>query len=359
MDFDEGDFQRFKLEDDDILLNEGQSTELVGRPAMWHNEIPNCCFQNTLVRFRSDKTKVEPEFALGLFLIYFKSGDFAKISSKTSNVAHLGASKFASMDFLLPPLEIQRKYVTQLKVFREIYAALFQSIQKFEELFNALMTDAFTGELTTSWREKHKEELQRASVERDKELGLRGEVATLKDAEEGRLTPEEEEQLRQALGQFAVNVTKMLEPIGQSMLEAVSPLLEMNQNIFDPFLQSIRQSLKAVTAVQLPLIPPISSESVLQYIDNLPVPQEKRAVIETLDTTTLRVLKLAGTYPAYFSADDLEAGEFGGITTLQAEAGLRTLQALGFVKLVQIDGLLRYRLTVDEDYADLPYTLQP
>lgn len=357
MDFDAGDFKRFKLEDGDILLNEGQSTELVGRPAMWHNEIPNCCFQNTLVRFRADQTKVEPEFALGLFLIYFKLGDFSKISSKTSNVAHLGASRFASMDFLLPPLEIQRKYVTQLKVFREIYAALFQSIQKFEELFSTLMTGAFNGELTASWREKHKEELQRAAVERDQKLGLRGEVATLKDAEEGRLTPEEEEQLRQALGQFAVNVNKLAEPMGQSMLESVRQMSMVYQDIIDPLLQNIRSNMQAAASVLLEKIQPISRENFLAYINNLPIPQEKRAIIETLDTATIQVLKLAGTYPAYFTADDLEAGELGGITTLQAEGSLRTLQALGFVKLVQIDGLLRYRLTDENDFADLPSSL--
>ena len=89
MDFDDRDFKQYKLKYGDILLNEGQSTELVGRPAMWRNEVPDCCFQNTLVRFQSEQTKVLPDYALALFLMYFRSGEFAKVSSKTSNVAHL------------------------------------------------------------------------------------------------------------------------------------------------------------------------------------------------------------------------------------------------------------------------------
>ncbi|MCL5996890.1 MAG: restriction endonuclease subunit S [Chloroflexi bacterium] len=89
MDFDESDCKRYSLRCGDILLNEGQSTELVGRPAMWRDEIPNCCFQNTLVRFRTKDEIVTPEYALALFLNYFRSGRFAAISSKTSNVAHL------------------------------------------------------------------------------------------------------------------------------------------------------------------------------------------------------------------------------------------------------------------------------
>ena len=65
MDFGDRDFAQYRLEHGDILLNEGQSTELVGRPAMWRNEVPDCCFQNTIIRFQPDKKKVLPDFALG------------------------------------------------------------------------------------------------------------------------------------------------------------------------------------------------------------------------------------------------------------------------------------------------------
>lgn len=61
MDFDDSDFKTYRLRHGDILLNEGQSTELVGRPAMWREELPECCFQNTLIRFRADPERMEPE----------------------------------------------------------------------------------------------------------------------------------------------------------------------------------------------------------------------------------------------------------------------------------------------------------
>jgi type I restriction enzyme S subunit len=74
MDFDPSDFATYKLEHGDILLNEGQSTELVGRPAMWRNEMPNCCFQNTLVRFQANRKLCDPTYALWLFIKYLHSG---------------------------------------------------------------------------------------------------------------------------------------------------------------------------------------------------------------------------------------------------------------------------------------------
>ena len=53
MHFDDEKFDIYRLEPGDILLNEGQSPDLVGRPAMYRGEIADVCFQNTLIRFRA------------------------------------------------------------------------------------------------------------------------------------------------------------------------------------------------------------------------------------------------------------------------------------------------------------------
>ena len=62
MHFPEPDLGKFELVSGDILLNEGQSTELVGRSAIYRGEIPGCCVQKTLIRFRCGP-QLEPEFA--------------------------------------------------------------------------------------------------------------------------------------------------------------------------------------------------------------------------------------------------------------------------------------------------------
>ena len=147
MDFDEGDFERYRLKYGDILLNEGQSTELVGRPAMWRDEVPDCCFQNTLIRFQPDRSRVLPDFALGVMLTLFRQGEFAKMSSKTSNVAHLGAARFANMPFILPPLPLQNEFARQVTEIRELEAMQTASRQRLEDLFESLLHRAFQGEL--------------------------------------------------------------------------------------------------------------------------------------------------------------------------------------------------------------------
>ena len=96
MDFSPAEYVVFALRDGDILLNEGQSAKLVGRPAMYRDELPGGCFQNTLVRFRFYKPLV-PEYALLVFRSYMYSGRFQEISQQTTNIAHLGAGRFAQV----------------------------------------------------------------------------------------------------------------------------------------------------------------------------------------------------------------------------------------------------------------------
>jgi len=147
MDFDERDFPKYRLEHGDILLNEGQSTELVGRPAMWRNEVQDCCFQNTLLRFQSNRQKVLPDFALGLFLTYFRTGEFAKLSGKTSSIAHLGAGRFAKMPFVVPSLSLQKEFAQCVTEIRGMEEGQDASRRRIEELFQSLLHKAFNGEL--------------------------------------------------------------------------------------------------------------------------------------------------------------------------------------------------------------------
>jgi type I restriction enzyme S subunit len=150
MHFSEKEEQLFKLHANDILLNEGQSLELVGRPAIYRNELPLACFTNTIVRFRAEDGVI-PEFALTLFLHYMHSGRFRKIATITTNIAHLGAGRFAEVEFPLPSTEEQREIMSTLTETMEnlvrqqdaISLALKQSTAQRQNILRA----AFAGQL--------------------------------------------------------------------------------------------------------------------------------------------------------------------------------------------------------------------
>lgn len=90
MNFEPEEVAIYELRDGDILLNEGQSPELVGRPAIYRGEVPGACFQNTLIRFRAYE-HVDPNYALLVFRHYMHSGVFKSIARWSTNIAHLGS----------------------------------------------------------------------------------------------------------------------------------------------------------------------------------------------------------------------------------------------------------------------------
>ncbi len=108
----------FRLKAGDILLNEGQSVELVGRCAMYADGPEDCCFQNTLIRYRAGPT-TDPDFALQMFRYCQAIGIFSKIAVKTNSIAHLGVSRFAELELPFPPLPEQRKIAEILRTWDE------------------------------------------------------------------------------------------------------------------------------------------------------------------------------------------------------------------------------------------------
>jgi restriction endonuclease S subunit len=113
MDF-SGVFERYRLEPGDVLLNEGQSPEWLGRPAIYRGNPPNVAFTNTLIRFRANPD-VMPEWALIVFRSHMHTGRFAREARITTNIAHLSLSRLKGVEFPLPPLHEQKRIVEILE----------------------------------------------------------------------------------------------------------------------------------------------------------------------------------------------------------------------------------------------------
>jgi type I restriction enzyme S subunit len=150
MNFTPDEYETYHLEYGDILLNEGQSLEWVGRPAMYRGEVPGSCFQNTLVRFRSSPA-VLPLFALYVFRAYLHNQRFQRIARWTVNIAHLGAERFSKIEFPLPPLEEQGEIVraieARLSVVDQLEAQIEANVKRAARLRQSILKRAFDGEL--------------------------------------------------------------------------------------------------------------------------------------------------------------------------------------------------------------------
>jgi type I restriction enzyme S subunit len=113
---------KFELQPGDILLNEGQSTELVGRSAIWRGEVSGMCFQKTLLRFRCGPLLV-PEFAHAFFQHMLYTGQFARVAVQTTSIAHLTSVRFAELPLPVPPMADQKLLVERLATLSAAEAA--------------------------------------------------------------------------------------------------------------------------------------------------------------------------------------------------------------------------------------------
>jgi len=150
MNFTPEEYEKFALAPGDILLNEGQSPELVGRPAMYRGELPDACFQMTLLRFRSGP-EVEPEFALIVFRHYLHSGVFRRVARWSTNIAHLSRKRLVELPFPLPPLneqiEIAAEARRRLTDSADQAAAVRASLDRVPSMLAELLAAATSGHL--------------------------------------------------------------------------------------------------------------------------------------------------------------------------------------------------------------------
>jgi len=147
MPFTDAEFDRFVLLSGDVLLNEGQSLELVGRCSLYRNELAKpCAIQNALLRFRSTG-EVTAEFAEHYFRWCQYSGRFAEVATQTTSIAHLGLKRFASMRMPVPTLDEQTEIVGVLAAIDQRLRAELADRHAIEDTKSALMSVLLTGEV--------------------------------------------------------------------------------------------------------------------------------------------------------------------------------------------------------------------
>lgn len=147
MDFDERERAIYGLQPGDVLLNEGQSIDLVGRSALFHGEPGKYCFQNSLIRFRCGPECL-PIFAQAVFKWKLLTGQFRRVALQTTSIAHLGSDRFASMRFPLPPMAEQKRIVRVLTRADRAIETAREHVTRLQLDRDAIAEQLLNGELT-------------------------------------------------------------------------------------------------------------------------------------------------------------------------------------------------------------------
>ncbi len=149
MNFDDDDFEVYRLDPGDLLLNEASgSPGEVGKPAIWDGRIENCCFQNTLLRIRSDEINIR-------YLYWYcyasaLSGRFGD-AGRGVNIRHLGKRGLSQFPIPIAPSdqqgEIADRLDQQFEQTRQLERTAELVLARVAALRQAVLSDAFSGRL--------------------------------------------------------------------------------------------------------------------------------------------------------------------------------------------------------------------
>ncbi|MFF4248142.1 restriction endonuclease subunit S [Streptomyces sp. NPDC001822] len=144
MGFTDGERRVYSLEPGDILLNEGQSLELVGRSAIYGRASGEFCFQNTLIQFRANDG-ILPQYAQAVFENWLAVGKFAQIAKRTTSIAHLGGERFGALEFPLVAIDEQRRVVKLLEGWKRRVSDEKCALDKLRALKRGIVDDLICG----------------------------------------------------------------------------------------------------------------------------------------------------------------------------------------------------------------------
>jgi type I restriction enzyme S subunit len=126
----DSDMQSFRLEPGDLLVCEGNSADLVGRPAIWRGEIPDCVHQNHILKVRVDRKRTIPEYVLEYMQTIPARIHFRSRAKFTTNLASINSNDLRELSLVVPPLSIQCKIVEKVKEQRGIITELKAESEK-------------------------------------------------------------------------------------------------------------------------------------------------------------------------------------------------------------------------------------
>jgi len=150
MDFSSSDRRKFNLLKGDILTCEGgANASVVGKSAMWNDDLDECYYQKALHRIRSRNEHQEPRFLFYALWAAFSSGVFTLDAS--ANIFHLTAEKLRVMRFPFPNRPEQEAIASfldeRLSDFTKAKDRIEDQLSRLQEYRQALITAAVTGQI--------------------------------------------------------------------------------------------------------------------------------------------------------------------------------------------------------------------
>nr|WP_314099463.1 restriction endonuclease subunit S [Acinetobacter lwoffii] len=138
--------QRDKLNYGDLLFNTRNTPELVGKVAIWRNELPIAYFNSNIMRIKFRGELVSNNFYINYAMNTKKFIDtLSLIATGTTSVAAIYTRDLLNLSLVLPPCTEQEKIATALSDTDALISELEKLIEKKQAIKTATMQQLLTG----------------------------------------------------------------------------------------------------------------------------------------------------------------------------------------------------------------------
>lgn len=138
-------FEKDRLAYGDVLFNTRNTPELVGKVAVWKNELPIAYFNSNLLRFNFNLEKSNPFFMNLIFNTEQVISEFKNIAKGTTSVAAIYPQDMLKVKIKIPPIQEQKRIAEALSDVDSMISSLEKLIAKKKAIKQGVMQELLTG----------------------------------------------------------------------------------------------------------------------------------------------------------------------------------------------------------------------
>ena len=166
------DKERYRLNNGDVLFMSTNSDDKIGKSCVFNiEEDRHFLFSNHLIRLRIFDDRISPEYLSTYLHLLWAKRFYPSIAKRWVNQSTISLQNLKNIKVYVPFKEKLNKLTDAIKNLNDNRKFRNNSLSVINSLFNNLLSKAFDGSLTSSWREAHMNELLKEMEEQKKIFG--------------------------------------------------------------------------------------------------------------------------------------------------------------------------------------------
>jgi type I restriction enzyme S subunit len=143
----ESESKLYALDSGDIILNRVNARTHLGKATIVSGLTELTLFESNMMRFRLDVRNVLPEYVVAFLGTPYAKNQIRTAAKDAVNQSSINQKDVKSFELPLPPIELQTEYVHRYHAAKQLQSRCVSSLGRFDHLFTALQSRAFSGQL--------------------------------------------------------------------------------------------------------------------------------------------------------------------------------------------------------------------